>query len=66
MNISEILMGATIRTTKSGVLLENIDRVDFDDWGRMRIRGYVRTHWMNQPTQERWTILDPDDINLRA
>lgn len=66
MNISEILIGASIRTQKSGVLLENIDRVDFDDWGKMRIRGYVRTHWTKEPTVERWTILDPSDINLNA
>ena len=32
MFISEILMHNTIRTKKSGVLLEKIDRVEFDAW----------------------------------
>lgn len=63
--ITELLLGGSLHTAKSGVLLENIDRVEFDAWGKLRIRGYVRSHWTAQPTQERWTILDPYEIDLR-
>ena len=66
MLISEILMGNTIRTAKSGVWLENIDRVEFDAWGKMRVRGYVRTSPFTDPIFERWTIIDPNDIDLTA
>ena len=64
--ITELLLGGSIRTAKSGVLLENIDRVDIDDWGKLRIRGYVRTLPWSEPRTERWTILDPHDIDLSA
>lgn len=64
--ITELLMGATIRTAKSGTLLENIDRVEFDEWGKLRIRGYVRALPWSEPRSERWTILDPHEIDLTA
>ena len=66
MLISEILMGNTIRTAKSSVWLEKIDRVEFDDWGKLRVRGYVRPSIFDEPTIERWTIIDPSDIDLTA
>lgn len=62
--ITELLLGGSFRTVKSGVLLENVDRVEFDEWGKLRIRGYVRPHWMSDRREERWTILDPSDIDL--
>jgi hypothetical protein len=62
--ISELLMGGSIRTAKSGVLIENIDRVEFDDWGKLRIRGYVSNGLlMSHRFTERWTILDPYEID---
>lgn len=64
--ITELLLGGSFRTAKSGVLLQNIDRVEIDDWGKLRIRGYVQPHWLSDYRYERWTILDPDDIDLRA
>lgn len=64
--ITELLKGGTIRTAKSGVLLQNIDRVEFDGWGKLRIRGYVSTLPWSEPRSERWTILDPNDIDLSA
>lgn len=64
--ISELLLGGSFRTAKSGVLLENIDRVEFDAWGKLRIRGYVRPNWLSENTYERWTILDPHEIDLTA
>jgi len=67
--ITELLKGGSIYTRKSGVLIEDIDRVEFDDWGKLRIRGY-HTEWYgllsHSPRRERWTILDPDDIDLSA
>lgn len=67
MLISEILMGGAIRTAKSGVLLEQIDRVEFDEWGKMRIRGYVSNGLLlSHQWRERWTILDPHEIDLTA
>ena len=66
MLISEILLGNTIRTPKSGTWLENIDRVEFDDWGKIRVHGYVRATPFTDPIFERWTTIDPDDIDLTA
>jgi hypothetical protein len=65
--ISELLMGGSIRTTNSGVLLEKIDRVQFDDWGKLRIRGYVSNGLLlSHQWQQRWTILDPSEIDLNS
>lgn len=64
--ITELLLGGTIRTAKSGVLLQDIDFVQIDDWGKLRIRGYVRTLPWSDRRSERWTILDPNDIDLSA
>ena len=66
MLISEILLGNTIRTPKSGVYLENIDTVDFDDNGLIRVHGFVRVSPFSEPTQSRWTTIDPQDIDLTA
>lgn len=62
--ITELLLGGSFRTTKSGVLIENIDRVEFDNLGKLRIHGYVRPHWLSDRRESRWTILDPNDIDL--
>lgn len=63
--ITELLLGNSIRTTKSNVLLENIDIVEFDRLGKLRIRGYVYFHpFSNSARTQRWTILDPNDIDL--
>lgn len=63
--ITELLMGGSIRTTKSGVLIEKIDRVEFDYLGKLRIRGYVSNGLLTSHAwRERWTILDPHDIDL--
>lgn len=65
--ITELLMGGSLRTTKSGVLIENIDRVEFDEWGKLRIRGVVSNgSILNHKWSERWTILDPHEIDLTA
>ena len=65
--ISDLLMGGSIRTAKSGVLLEKIDRVEFDRLGRLRIRGYVSNGLLTSHAwTERWTILDQHSINLFA
>lgn len=65
--ITELLLGGSIRTTKSGVLIENIDRVEIDDWGKLRIRGVVSNgSLLNHQWKERWTILDPHEIDLTA
>jgi hypothetical protein len=65
--ITELLLGGSIRTTKSGVLIENIDRVEIDDWGKLRIHGYVSNGLLlNHAWSERWTILNPYDIDLTA
>ena len=65
--ITELLMGGSIRTTKSGVLIENIDRVEIDDWGKLRIHGYVSNGLLlGHAWKERWTILDPHEIDLTA
>lgn len=61
--ISEMLMGGSIRTAKSGVVIQNIDRVEFDQWGKLRIRGYAKTSWLSDTWFERWTILDPYEID---
>lgn len=62
--ITELLLGGSIRTPKSGVLLENIDRVDIDHLGYLRIRGYVRDNWLSDRFSERWTTLDTREIDL--
>jgi hypothetical protein len=65
--ITELLKGGTLLTTKSGVTLEQIDRVEFDAWGKLRIRGYVSYYSASgSRLQPRWTILDPSDIDLNA
>ena len=64
MWISEILLGNAIRTPKSGALLENIDRVEFDEWGKMRVRGYVRANLFSDSLTQRWTTIDPYTIDL--
>ena len=65
--ISELLLGGSIRTAKSGVLLEQIDRVEFDGFGRLRIRGYVSNGLtLSHAWSERWTILDPHEIDLHS
>lgn len=65
--ITELLMGGAIRTMKSGVLLEQIDRVEIDEWGKLRIRGYVSNGLLlSHRFSPRWTILDPLDIDLSA
>lgn len=63
--ITELLIGGSIRTTKSGVLIEKIDRVEFDELGKLRIHGYVSNGLLlSHQWRERWTILDPNDIDL--
>jgi hypothetical protein len=63
--ITELLLGNSIRTTKSNVLLEDIDRAEFDQWGKLRIHGYIKFHqFSNSAVNDRWTILDPNDIDL--
>ena len=63
--ITELLLGGSIRTTKSGVLIENIDRVEIDTMGYLRIHGYVSNGLlMSHRFSERWTILDPHEIDL--
>lgn len=65
--ITELLMGGSIRTAKSGVLLEGIDRVEIDGLGYLRIRGYVSNgSILSHQWRERWTILDPHTIDLTA
>lgn len=64
--ITELLKGGSIYTTKSGVLLENIDTVEFDAWGKLRIHGWVRPSIWSDRTYGRWTILDPNDIDLNS
>ena len=65
--ISELLLGGSIRTAKSGVLLEQIDRVEFDAWGKLRIRGYVSNGLtLSHAWSERWTTLDPYSIDLHS
>ena len=65
--ISELLLGGSFRTIKSGALLENIDRVEFDAWGKLRIRGYENVGSpFSSRFVERWTILDPHEIDLTA
>lgn len=65
--ITELLMGGSIRSAKSGVLIEGIDRVEIDDWGKLRIRGYVSNgSILSHQWKERWTILDPHEIDLTA
>jgi hypothetical protein len=65
--ITEILKGGSLLTVKSGVLLENIDRVEFDAWGKLRIRGYVSQYTISGSRYEpRWTTLDPSDIDLNS
>lgn len=66
MPITELLLGGSMRTMKSGVLIQNIDRAEFDAWGKLRIRGYVQPNWLSDYRYERWTILDPSDIDLSA
>jgi hypothetical protein len=61
--ITELLLGGSIRTTKSGVLIENIDRVEIDYLNNLHIRGYVR-YLFSDRTTERWTILNADKIDL--
>lgn len=63
--ITQLLMGGSIVSRKSGVLIENIDRVEFDSWRRLRIRGVVSNGFLtNHRWTERWTILDPHEIDL--
>ena len=63
--ITELLLGGSIRTTKSGVLIENIDRVEIDWLNNLHIRGYE--NWgspFSSRYRERWTILNADEIDL--
>ena len=63
--ITELLMGGSIRTAKSGALIEKIDRVEIDGLGYLRIRGYESNGSVISPQwRERWTILDPNQIDL--
>jgi len=63
--ITELLIDGSIHTAKSGVLLQKIDIVEFDAWGKLRIHGYVSNGGLlNHYWTERWTILDPNDIDL--
>ena len=63
--ITELLLGGSIRSAKSGVLIEKIDKVEIDDWGRLRIHGYVSNGLLlSHDWNERWTILDPHQIDL--
>lgn len=62
--ITELLLGGSIRTTKSGVLIENIDRVEIDWMNNLHIHGYVRPNWLSDRTEGRWTILNADAIDL--
>lgn len=65
--ITQLLIDGSIRTAKSGVLIEKIDRVEFDAWGKLRIHGYVSNGLLlSHAWTERWTILDPNDIDLNA
>lgn len=60
-------MGGSIVSRKSGVLIENIDRVEWDNWRRLRIRGVVSNGSLtNHQWRERWTILDPHEIDLNS
>lgn len=64
--ITQLLIDGSMLTAKSGVLIQKIDKVEFDKWGKLRIRGYVQTNWLSNKFEERWTILDPNDIDLTA
>lgn len=67
ISLSSLLLDGSIRTAKSGVLLESIDLVEQDAWGKFRLRGYVQVGSPLSPRwEQRWTILDPNDIDLTA
>ena len=72
MYISDLLMGGAITTSKSRTFIRNIDRVEVDAWGKLRIRGdYMPSPFSldykvdGQPVK-RWTILDPYDLDFSA
>lgn len=63
--ITELLLGGSIRTTKSGVLIENIDRVEIDWLNNLHIHGYVNYGSpFSSRYSERWTILNAEQIDL--
>lgn len=63
--ITELLIDGSIHSAKSGVLIEKIDIVEIDDNGYLRIHGYVSNGGLlNHSWSERWTILDPHQIDL--
>lgn len=66
ISFSSLLLDGSIRTMKSGVLLENIDLVERDSWGKYRVRGYVQVNSIfDAPRYEqRWTIIDTDEIDF--
>lgn len=66
MTLSDLLLGNTIKTASSGVYLENIDRVEFDDYGNVRIHGYVRPDVLSPASVSRWTTINPQDIDLNS